>query len=642
MSRFPLITARKVAKHSAKPSSFERKQPLEDKLQDNKRFFGKKSIGNEREPSKKIRLVKVLPGKHGDPLRCRLRAHKLKKLPPYFALSYSWGPLEHRYETVIGINGRLGFWVSKHLESALLSIRKLKEPTYCWVDIICINQAHTPERNGQLALMGDIYARAKVVYAYLGEEWAGPWHERENRSMFTRDRPELTKTHEWILDSTQTGEHAWWVRVWVVQEYVRAEHLHFVFGKHTMPWQKFLEGARLPPAGRMEPNDFKILKEARDSLEAMAAIKDIYSGYGPEGKATNLHQLLRRTAGHRATDGHDKVYALLGLVRTTDEDTDLASLAPDYNEKYWWTYAETAVFIMQSDKSLDLLTDVWRPWRGTSWVPDFSDTSLTRDPVVTRNKDYLALSAFAFLCQVPVWPQPPFTSLEGLQLQIRGFEIDTVAQTISGACLTKERFSQGSDDSDPRRVVFIRQIDEMAIAATSTTRPKWSTSDPRSGIALKKSFYRELIMQSQGDLDNDMVATPPTLGFLESVKKRFSTGRKVEPSFEDLDLQRIDSSSEPLLSELVGNLTQRTFFTTEHGLICIGSQNVKKGDVIVAACGASVPFVLRKNEPNDSYSLQGDTYVYGIMHGELERLVRSRKYRHATNPELYLRDFTLQ
>lgn len=39
-----------------------------------------------------------------------------------------------------------------------------------WIDQICINQGDSSEKNRQVPLMGEVYSKAGIVKAWLGEE----------------------------------------------------------------------------------------------------------------------------------------------------------------------------------------------------------------------------------------------------------------------------------------------------------------------------------------------------------------------------------------------------------------------------------------------------------------------------------------
>lgn len=123
---------------------------------------------------KEVRLLHLLPPResHADlqsqhlswNIQCELVNTKLDDCPDYEALSYTWGgsSAEHQIE----INGRK-IKAQSNLAHALATLRG-RDTRVLWVDALCINQIDIPERNRQVALMGEIYRRARRVLTWLG------------------------------------------------------------------------------------------------------------------------------------------------------------------------------------------------------------------------------------------------------------------------------------------------------------------------------------------------------------------------------------------------------------------------------------------------------------------------------------------
>lgn len=84
----------------------------------------------------------------------------------YTALSYSWG------RPVLGktllCNGMM-LPISGSNAAALVALRDPTEPTYVWVDAICINQEDALEKSAQVARMLSIYEKAQSVAVWLSE-----------------------------------------------------------------------------------------------------------------------------------------------------------------------------------------------------------------------------------------------------------------------------------------------------------------------------------------------------------------------------------------------------------------------------------------------------------------------------------------
>jgi hypothetical protein len=83
----------------------------------------------------------------------------------YDALSYSWDGQEPTQS--ISCDGT-ALKVTRNAATALQHLRRRESPITLWIDGICINQESAPEKNQQVAMMGDIYKSAIHVYIWLG------------------------------------------------------------------------------------------------------------------------------------------------------------------------------------------------------------------------------------------------------------------------------------------------------------------------------------------------------------------------------------------------------------------------------------------------------------------------------------------
>lgn len=91
----------------------------------------------------------------------------------YEALSYCW--VNAREHCCISLKGpdqslpAIETSISRNLFLALKALRYERTARSFWVDQLCINQLDLEERAEQVALMGDIYTKAKHVRVWLGE-----------------------------------------------------------------------------------------------------------------------------------------------------------------------------------------------------------------------------------------------------------------------------------------------------------------------------------------------------------------------------------------------------------------------------------------------------------------------------------------
>lgn len=118
---------------------------------------------------KQIRLLNVLPGSGENPVRAKVAYEFLAEdqIDPYETVSYTWGDPKLRGE--VEIDGS----VIDVPASSAATLRCMRRPDTCrrvWIDAVCINQADIPERNSQVAMMGEIYRRSSHNLVYLGEE----------------------------------------------------------------------------------------------------------------------------------------------------------------------------------------------------------------------------------------------------------------------------------------------------------------------------------------------------------------------------------------------------------------------------------------------------------------------------------------
>jgi hypothetical protein len=172
--------------------------------------------------SANIRLLLLLPCK-GDSkiVRCRLLETALRTSDnprPYEALSYCWGSDEKTQSIVIvddqenGENNNQELKITQNLYTALVRLQDRDIPRVIWVDAICINQSHNAEKEVQIQLMAEIYAKASRVVVWLGGSQDGSddalMEICESAQDLTISRPP-TQEIEALL------ERPWFRRIWV-------------------------------------------------------------------------------------------------------------------------------------------------------------------------------------------------------------------------------------------------------------------------------------------------------------------------------------------------------------------------------------------------------------------------------------------
>ncbi|KAF2756613.1 hypothetical protein EJ05DRAFT_477725 [Pseudovirgaria hyperparasitica] len=196
------------------------------------------------------RLLEVLPGKSGDPLRGFLTNHCINDIGAFDAVSYQWSRSESVYLPCSGKGGPQTHWeqpISPTSFKALRDIRREDFPVRIWMDSICINQADEIEKRDQLQLMEQIYTSATRVRAWLDIEiddtapcfrrlkvWTQTWRLDKHPKYLTKLTRDMLK-YEMRVDLgddptfwspiEKIMSHDYWERLWVQQEIVFAKSL---------------------------------------------------------------------------------------------------------------------------------------------------------------------------------------------------------------------------------------------------------------------------------------------------------------------------------------------------------------------------------------------------------------------------------
>lgn len=120
--------------------------------------------------TKHIRLLKLLQepllADANNYIECILTEVSLENLPDYFAVSYAW---ESQSTTRSVFCEGKSLFLTANCAAALSHFHSQGINTFLWVDSICIDQTSNPERNQQVAIMGEIYEKAAGVIIWLGE-----------------------------------------------------------------------------------------------------------------------------------------------------------------------------------------------------------------------------------------------------------------------------------------------------------------------------------------------------------------------------------------------------------------------------------------------------------------------------------------
>jgi hypothetical protein len=114
-----------------------------------------------------FRILRLLPGQPGDPIRCELDIFAFDDAPAYEPVSYAWGNTALSEEITCG--GKQLF-ITRSLLKALRRFRYERDVRLIWVDAICINQKNKDEQGHQVGFMQEIYTGGSCTLIWLGED----------------------------------------------------------------------------------------------------------------------------------------------------------------------------------------------------------------------------------------------------------------------------------------------------------------------------------------------------------------------------------------------------------------------------------------------------------------------------------------
>ncbi|KAF2124508.1 HET-domain-containing protein [Dothidotthia symphoricarpi CBS 119687] len=542
-----------------------------------------------------IRVVRLKPGTGHDNIECDL-IPGLVSGSKFEALSYVWGTtlIPHKVQ----VDGK-PFYVTYNLYNALRALRYPGRERLIWIDAICINQYDNPEKSSQVQMMRDIYAEASKVVVWLGEQTSATAAafsfvrqfdaaEPETRDVMWKDRATLPRWNRIRREFSHILEYEWWGRAWIIQEIVMAKDVVMQRGAHQVKWETLHKLLTYTP---FRHDEFGHLVATGFAEQ----IEDVRSGNHVNDLSINdtLLGMAYRFRFQSATFGSDKIYALLGLLKSDNPTL----LTPDYSLPPEDVFLQFTISSLQHNKDLTVIVDaagVELP--GVSWCRDWGSNDDGWFDVVQFTKSGLNYSASdshpaVFKADIP-----------RRILSLQGYDIDTIK-------LVGDFHQETTQSIDWH---FALRGWEHVVGGP------WA-----AGSDTKKAFDRTIVA--------DRWSTEPM-----DWKQRIRERRK--PPKNDNDKEYIKH-----VNDMCRN---RRFFITEKGRFGLGRWNVKKGDAVCVLLGGETPFILRRceeklldekladeerngedNAREEHYKVIGEAYVDGLMcyQGSMKDDINSKK-----------------
>jgi hypothetical protein len=317
------------------------------------------------------------------PIHITLEVFRHDDCPEYETVSYTWG-CEDGDSTPCRPIFVGPYWdillQTKNCWDMLRYMRPWRGIRMVWVDAICINQNDAVERAQQVAKMGAIYQSCSRVFVYLGSDIVSADGSK-------RHHPSHRGLHEFdqVMNGNAATEGAttttlqkmltrrYFSRVWVIQELVLSRNAVIPVGGVQF-WASNLTPKYLASSSGPDSSPWDWNSTVAPWMQFIGG-----TSFDEDG----LYQILRRTWQSKASDPRDKLFGILGLLRSQTNNSLLAmnahfsgpnKLAPNYQISTLHAFIGFFAHILINLGVADVLMNASGPAAlpgYPSWVPDW-------------------------------------------------------------------------------------------------------------------------------------------------------------------------------------------------------------------------------------------------------------------------------
>ena len=614
-----------------------------------------------------IRLIHLKPATDPEAeIVLYLSEHHITRAPRYEALSYTWGDASDVRDitiiTPITTSGSLPgsdsqdhdakqvaelevssqknlspttLSVTYNCYSALRRLRNSTTPRRIWIDAICINQDDVQERNSQISLMYLIYQLCIRLVMDVGDasptsnaaiDFIVQYHQHRDAGELDEDGVYDIATGLHIRDIIcEFYARPWFSRVWVLQEvFLGAGKFRWEStrlpallncGGRSVQWSNFKPlhiNVDSSPAGETEnwhiglpsitllPLVLRIVPFGSEDDKPSPRHDERFRFLG-NGNGEDTLNLLCLARSNEATDPRDKVFALLSLrVRLSAHPM----MEADYGKPVTEVYINAAVWLLR-EGGLHFLSccgtmqenDHGRPEGLPSWVPDWNER-YSKQWMIGGSNIYTPLRAGGDPSKGNSrWLTLPTTVATTIldadihgsgraQLKVRGVSVDKI-EFVSGQINIRD-----AADNECKHFVEMCRLYREGLnrgfedAAEGHIRPTGAACLPMPQPWKPKTGERRL--------------HPPNWAAYEY----------------GLPLKNPDTLTDNELCDYISFFTaNRQLAMTNRGYFGVVPRKSSVGDNICCFLSAGVPFVMREGD-NGTYTLIGESYIYGLMEGE--------------------------
>jgi len=572
-----------------------------------------------------IRLLKILRPNDQSGCEFQIVETSLDCAPPYEAISYVWGETVSPERLPLQPENTY-LEITSNLARALEHLTKKCQTKHLWIDQICINQQSISERNQQVRIMGEIYARSQRTLIWLGDQDSSSLHLS---TTFEYAVSSISKDES--FDKFSNGIHhllgdnddpanrlrqrsvrellrrPWFSRAWIVQEAVLSKSATFVIGPQVFDirclWSIIRKVRNIEDRRKKEEETHSIRQlPGYLLLNEISTLRKQQHSPAETTKRSFFNSLSVLTPCGATSVPNDKILAFLGLQKDPRIHLEL-----DYSIPLDELPVITTSATIHGTGSLDIFSILHRipdddsHWSNLpSWVPNFAQRLQAEALSFPESPTYFQASA-----QYTHQPKPP-TNSPVSELHARGKIIDEISF----------------------RLPFTENIPPPA-----SSRQEWDVHTYLHISSLQQSLAAIWPENQSLPTPEDILATALADGsFAFDEKERLACrdGLSKEQKTRLLDIYKsLDPTSPGFAAR---SQRQRRLDTTlrDHARIAwdramivsksrwrlgLAHRSVRVGDLIGIIHGSRVPLVLRR-VGGDRYQLVGQCYLEGVMRGE--------------------------
>ena len=340
------------------------------------------------------------------------------------------------------------------------------------------------------------------------------------------------------------------------------------------------------------------------------------------GLDKTLLQLLRRFHSFQSTNPRDKIFAFLGMAK----DREVLGIRPAYEKPARDVYIDAAVRILRNDTTLDLLSSVRNDKQIDlpSWVPDWSAFDLQ----LCGSNNYLChaelLNAGLYQAGSTQRSQITFNS-NHTELWAKGVFYDRLRQVHFADLVGLPIDSLVSE-------AWRRDFQYRTVRSKFQIIESWATRNGRASPyhtpgGFKDAFWRTLtanLTPDRTEADADFERAFDAYLDFHDAKTAEARGEPIQLDDETVVYAHLYFRG---ISEVSAH---RAIGITYKGYVASIPLNSLPGDHVCVLHGGRLPYIIRQVENEEKFILLGDSYVHGIMKGEVLSCVAPEAVRDIT------------